>query len=649
MDSFFKQLDKGLDSIAGKIDKMEKKWNEGGSAGDEGVGDVYSINGSRYRIVKKLAEGGFAFVFLAEQVDTGRPVALKRILVQDDEHMEIIKREINFLKTLSGKEGIIPFLGAASFRKPNRQEVVVLTEFCPRGSVLNLMYQRERNRMTETEILFIFETVCKAVYHMHSLEPPIAHRDLKVENVLVGKNGALYLIDFGSATVVTYDTDKPHIRNIAENDINRNTTLLYRAPEMVDLYRKQLIDEKVDVWALGCMLYKMMYYADPFDGKLGILNARYRAPDFPPYTPKMHDLLKFLLTADPEKRPDICDVLEKLGTSVPRIKRKAAPVKERSASPRRENGNADDAAGKDLFAMLDWQKNDGPSSPATAVQRSGAREARSRSPAAESLVDDFEKKATISNGNDQATDFFAAFDVQRQPSPSPSTPAASGGAAAIDFFSSPSSTSSAAGNDDAWGEFSTFATASAPAPAAGAAPLGVALMGSPLASPTTAHRQPVEKKDILSLYATDPASGAASPASASLYGHPGYAPSPPMSGTYNTMPVGMPMGMVYVMAQPTAVASPMASPLYARAPSPLAGGSTLAPSPYGSGASPMVAHRAPLSGGLTPMSTPPLTPLSTPPLTPMSGRSGPGAMPAAAGGPGAAGDPFADLWKTASK
>jgi serine/threonine protein kinase len=111
-------------------------------------------------------------VFLAEQVDTGRPVALKRILVQDDEHMEIIKREINFLvrpqavfelpclrvgrrhspacahdtmrckqKTLSGKEGIIPFLGAASFRKPNRQEVVVLTEFCPRGSVLNLMYQ----------------------------------------------------------------------------------------------------------------------------------------------------------------------------------------------------------------------------------------------------------------------------------------------------------------------------------------------------------------------------------------------------------------------------------------------------------------------------------------------------------------------------
>jgi hypothetical protein len=64
MDSFFKQLDKGLDSIAGKIEKMEKKWNEGGVAGgEEGVGDVYSINGSRYRVVKKLAEGLLSFPF----------------------------------------------------------------------------------------------------------------------------------------------------------------------------------------------------------------------------------------------------------------------------------------------------------------------------------------------------------------------------------------------------------------------------------------------------------------------------------------------------------------------------------------------------------------------------------------------------------
>jgi len=122
------------------------------------------------------SSGGFAFVFLAEEVETKRLVALKRILVQDDEHVEIIKREISILvwssplssstlplqphsagidshnqhallffdntqKRLKGKEGIIPFLGAASFRKANRKEIVVLTEFCPRGSVLDLMHQ----------------------------------------------------------------------------------------------------------------------------------------------------------------------------------------------------------------------------------------------------------------------------------------------------------------------------------------------------------------------------------------------------------------------------------------------------------------------------------------------------------------------------
>lgn len=43
------------------------------------------------------------------------------------------------------------------------------------------------------------------------------------------------------------------------------------------------------------MLFKMMYYADPFDGKLGILNARYRTPDYPPFSVKMHDLLNVIL------------------------------------------------------------------------------------------------------------------------------------------------------------------------------------------------------------------------------------------------------------------------------------------------------------------------------------------------------------------
>jgi len=43
--------------------------------------------------------------------------------------------------------------------------------------------------------------------------------------------------------------------------------------------------------SLGCLLYKMMFYSDPFDGKLGIMNARYRIPDSSPYDKDLHDLI----------------------------------------------------------------------------------------------------------------------------------------------------------------------------------------------------------------------------------------------------------------------------------------------------------------------------------------------------------------------
>ena len=70
------------------------------------------------------------------------------------------------------------------------------------------------------------------------------------------------LCDFGSCTVKTVDCRKQlnrQQRNIVETEISKNTTLAYRAPEMVDLYQGKLINEKVDVWSLGCLLYKLCF------------------------------------------------------------------------------------------------------------------------------------------------------------------------------------------------------------------------------------------------------------------------------------------------------------------------------------------------------------------------------------------------------
>jgi AP2-associated kinase len=78
-----------------------------------------------------------------------------------------------------------------------------------------------------------------------------------------------------------------------EADLNRHTTLQYRAPEMVDVYSKRPVNEKSDVWALGVLLYKLCYYTTPFEehGPLAILNVQYRIPPYPVYSQDMNHLI----------------------------------------------------------------------------------------------------------------------------------------------------------------------------------------------------------------------------------------------------------------------------------------------------------------------------------------------------------------------
>ena len=139
----------------------------------------------------------------------------------------------------------------------------------------------------------------------------INHVNEQIENVL-RKGNAWKLCDFGSASSSAGIAKDDRSRQLMADDIERNTTLTYRAPEMCDLFRKQLVCEKVDIWALGCMLYKMAFYEDAFeDGTLQILNNRWSIPKTSSYTPQFHDLIKFMLEPDPMRRPHIGQVCER--------------------------------------------------------------------------------------------------------------------------------------------------------------------------------------------------------------------------------------------------------------------------------------------------------------------------------------------------
>lgn len=160
-------------------------------------------------------------------------------------------------------------------------------------------------------MLRIFCDICEGVSRLHHCQTPILHRDLKVENVLQSDNGDFLLCDFGSATGKILNP-KVHGVAMVEDEIKKYTTLSYRAPEMVDLYTcGQPITTKSDIWALGCLLYKLCFFTLPFgESTLAIQNGTFTIPDTSKYSKTMHQLIRYMLELDAEKRPNIFQVGE---------------------------------------------------------------------------------------------------------------------------------------------------------------------------------------------------------------------------------------------------------------------------------------------------------------------------------------------------
>ncbi|KAI8637536.1 kinase-like domain-containing protein [Parasitella parasitica] len=186
-------------------------------------------------------------------------------------------------------------------------------EYCPGGGVIDLMNRRLQQRLTEPEILKIFSDVAEALSYMHYCNPPVLHRDLKVENILILNQDSYKLCDFGSASLSKGAYLPNTLRDLQklEDDIQRHTTLQYRAPEMIDVYQKKPINEKADIWAMGVLLYKLCYYTTPFEeeGQLAILNARYSIPSSPVFSEGMRRLIISMLQEDQNCRPNIYQVL----------------------------------------------------------------------------------------------------------------------------------------------------------------------------------------------------------------------------------------------------------------------------------------------------------------------------------------------------
>lgn len=160
-----------------------------------------------------------------------------------------------------------------------------------------MQYVEEKKGLGEVEARSIMRQLVSALDACH--EKGVIHRDLKLENVLFESKtkDRIKVVDFGISGICRGNLQE-------ENDAG---TLRYMAPEVLEIAHTKA-NPAIDIWALGIMLYCMIFDKFPFNGDTSqeirekIIHKDFKIPSDTPCTEELIDLLKCLLTKDPTKR-----------------------------------------------------------------------------------------------------------------------------------------------------------------------------------------------------------------------------------------------------------------------------------------------------------------------------------------------------------
>ena len=212
-----------------------------------------------YKLLRKIGEGGFGIVYLAEQQSPlRRKVALKIIKSGKNarEMLHRFKAEQQALAELAHSN--IARVYDAGFTNTGRPYFAMeyidgkaITEYC------------DRHGLTIQQRLKLFENVCHAVQHAHL--SGIIHRDIKPTNILVFEESGVpvpKVIDFGIAKAMS--SQPLQGKNIIWAQEEYIGTPAYMSPEQAGLGSLE-VDRRTDIYSLGVVLYELLVGCVPFD------------------------------------------------------------------------------------------------------------------------------------------------------------------------------------------------------------------------------------------------------------------------------------------------------------------------------------------------------------------------------------------------
>ncbi|WP_096607842.1 protein kinase domain-containing protein [Calothrix sp. NIES-2100] len=222
------------------------------------------IIASQYRILDTLGEGGSGTTYLAQDLKSSQQVALKVLSLHrmtDWKMMELFEREAEILSHLNHLS-IPQYLGYFQIETLEDRYFYIVQQLAEGKTLAALVESGWRT--SEDEVRRIAIQILEILVYLHSLKPPVVHRDIKPQNIIRRDDGQVFLVDFGAVKHTYYTT------------FMRGSTVVgtygYMAPEQ---FRGQAVPA-TDLYALGATLLSLLTHCSPADLESDGLKINFR-------------------------------------------------------------------------------------------------------------------------------------------------------------------------------------------------------------------------------------------------------------------------------------------------------------------------------------------------------------------------------------
>lgn len=296
--------------------------------------ETITVNSKKYTVREHLGQGGFSTVLLVEDTITHKKYAIKKIVCHGQEDQRLAAKEVEYHNIVKHPNVIecidSTHKGTADPLVNATSEVLIVLPYYHRGTLANELERRAKTNdyLSATEILNIFLQICEGVKAFHEAKPePLAHRDLKTANIVLDDGATPIIMDLGSVAPARVKVCGTKAAQNLQDTAAERCSMPYRAPELFNVESYCMVDERTDIWSLGCILYALCYFKSPFDTvyergdsvALAVISANITFPGNAPYNEDMQNLILSMLKVNPMARPYIYSVIESVQDAIAKL------------------------------------------------------------------------------------------------------------------------------------------------------------------------------------------------------------------------------------------------------------------------------------------------------------------------------------------